>query len=215
MGPRVAGGEGISPFALAMVRMLGATVFFQIFTRAAKLLRPTTTRDKVWLAGLSLLGIALEPDALSLRAAPHEPDDGGARRRDDPWSSPQRWPPGWGTSRASLRLVAGLGSSIAGVAWLTSWGACGWTSGGSSSSRTARRMRRTSCTRARPCGGSGRSPVVTWIFTWGAAIFAPLGLPFVARRAADVERAGWELIAYILVMPTIVAYLCNAWALGR
>ena len=52
MSPVQAGGEGISPFAVAMVRMLGAALFFQALTRARGLLRPTTRRDHLVLAGL-------------------------------------------------------------------------------------------------------------------------------------------------------------------
>src|ERR1700728_4317834 len=59
MGPRAAGGEGVSPFAVAMVRMLGAALFFQAFTRATGTLRSTTRRDHAILAGLSILGIVL------------------------------------------------------------------------------------------------------------------------------------------------------------
>src|ERR1700679_250935 len=58
MGPREAGGEGISPFAIAMARMLAAAIFFQVSARATGSLAPTTRRDHLALAGLSVIGIA-------------------------------------------------------------------------------------------------------------------------------------------------------------
>src|SRR4051812_13587059 len=59
MDPREAGGEGISPWAVAMVRMIGAALFFQMYTRATGSLRRTTWRDRGSLAVLSILGIVL------------------------------------------------------------------------------------------------------------------------------------------------------------
>src|SRR5690349_6932078 len=59
MLPRVEGGEEIAPFAVAMGRMLGAALIFQLFARSTGLLRPVTGRDHLWLALLSVLGIAL------------------------------------------------------------------------------------------------------------------------------------------------------------
>src|ERR1700722_2990193 len=58
MSPREVGGEAIPPAALAMSRMLGAAVFFQLLTRATGWLRPTSCKDHIELVGLSVLGIA-------------------------------------------------------------------------------------------------------------------------------------------------------------
>jgi drug/metabolite transporter (DMT)-like permease len=60
----------------------------------------------------------------------------------------------------------------------------------------------------------GAVTVMTWIFTWGAVLFAPLGVPALAGAGAWTGR-GWLFVAYIVAVPTIIAYLANAWALGR
>jgi drug/metabolite transporter (DMT)-like permease len=40
-------------------------------------------------------------------------------------------------------------------------------------------------------------------------------MPELVAGAASWTPRGWGLLAYIVAMPTIVAYLCNAWALER
>jgi drug/metabolite transporter (DMT)-like permease len=61
----------------------------------------------------------------------------------------------------------------------------------------------------------GALSLVTWIFTWGALMFAPLGAWPLMSGAASWGPRAWELVAVIVAMPTIVAYSANAWALGR
>jgi drug/metabolite transporter (DMT)-like permease len=61
----------------------------------------------------------------------------------------------------------------------------------------------------------GSLTVVTWIFTWGAILFAPIGMRDLALGAPEWTPRGWMFLAYIVALPTIVAYLCNAWALER
>jgi drug/metabolite transporter (DMT)-like permease len=212
MAPAGDGGEGVSPFAVAMVRMAGATLFFQLFTRATRRLRPTTWRDQGVLAGLSILGIVLNQALFLLGLRLTSPMTSSLIGVTIPVLA-AAMAVGIGHERASVRLVAGLGSSVAGVAWLTGVGKldvgglivlanCAsyaayivW------SRETVRRL--------------GAFTVVTWIFTWGAALFAPIGLPPVVEQVASWTPRAWVLLAYIVVVPTIVAYLCNAWALGR
>lgn len=61
----------------------------------------------------------------------------------------------------------------------------------------------------------GALVVMTWIFGLGTILFAPLG-----GRALllDAPRWSWTaawLVGFIVLVPTIFAYLANAWALGR
>jgi drug/metabolite transporter (DMT)-like permease len=61
----------------------------------------------------------------------------------------------------------------------------------------------------------GALRTVAWLFTYAAILFAPFGMrPMIAQLPALTTR-GWMFAAYILLVPTIVAYLVNAWALGR
>jgi drug/metabolite transporter (DMT)-like permease len=61
--------------------------------------------------------------------------------------------------------------------------------------------------------GSGR--LMTWAFTYAALAFAPLGLPALASAAPLLTPRGILLLAYIVLVPTILAYWLNAWALAR
>ncbi len=212
MAPRVSGGEGISPLAIAMVRMFGAAIFFQVFTRAGGLLRPTTWRDQRWLAALSLAGIVLNQALFLLGLRLTTPMTAALLAVTIPVLA-AAMAVGVGQERASWRLAAGLGLSIAGVVWLTGvrrvdlgavvvLGNCvSYAAYIVFSRKTIRRL--------------GTFTVITWLFTWGAALFAPFGMPSVAAELAAWTPRGWAFLLYILAVPTIVAYLCNAWALGR
>jgi drug/metabolite transporter (DMT)-like permease len=61
----------------------------------------------------------------------------------------------------------------------------------------------------------GALNLVTWLFTWGALVLAPLGTVPLLRGAASFGPRAWVLVAIVVVVPTIVAYLANAWALAR
>ncbi len=212
MGPRLAGGEAISPFAVAMVRMLGATLFFHAFTRATGTLRPTTARDHATLAGLSILGIALNQTLFLIGLRMTSPMNAALLSVTIPVFT-AAMAVAVGQERASVRLGVGLATSIAGVVWLTGVGSpdlgalvvllnCVAYSAYIVFSRaTIRRL--------------GTLTVVTWVFTWGALLFAPLGMPSLVAGAPAWTTRGWLFLAYIVAMPTIVAYLCNAWALER
>ena len=212
MGPSSAGGEGVSPFAVAMVRMLGAAVFFQAFTRATGTLRPTTRRDHVGLAVLSILGIVLDQALFLIGLRMTSPVNVALLSVTIPLFT-AAIAVALGHERASWRLGIGLATSIAGVVWLTGVGSvdrgvlvvlanCVSYSAYIVLSRaTIQRL--------------GTLTVVTWIFTWGALLFAPVGMPDLFAGAASWTPRGWGFLAYIVAMPTIVAYLCNAWALER
>jgi drug/metabolite transporter (DMT)-like permease len=212
MGPSSAGGEGVSPFAVAMVRMLGAAVFFQAFTRATGTLRPATRRDHGWLAMLSILGIVLNQALFLIGLRMTSPVNVALLSVTIPLFT-AAIAVALGHERASWRLGIGLATSIAGVVWLTGVGSvdrgvlvvlanCVSYSAYIVLSRaTIQRL--------------GTLTVVTWIFTWGALLFAPLGMPDLFAGAASWTPRAWGFLAYIVAMPTIVAYLCNAWALER
>jgi len=211
MGPRAVGGEGISPFAVAMVRMLAA-VFFQAFTRATGTLRETNRRDHAVLAGLSILGIALNQTLFLVGLRMTSPMNAALLSVTIPVLT-AALAVAIGHERASVRLGLGLVTSVAGVVWLTGIGSvdlgalvvlgnCVAYSGYIVFSReTIKRL--------------GTLTVVTWLFTWGGILFAPIGMPSLIAGAADWTPRGWMFLAYIVAMPTIVAYLCNAWALER
>jgi drug/metabolite transporter (DMT)-like permease len=212
MGPPAAGGEGVSPFAVAMVRMLAAAVFFQAFARATGTLRPATRRDQGWLALLSVLGITLNQTLFLVGLRMTSPVNAALLSVTIPVFTAVI-AVALGHERASWRLAGGLLTAIAGVVWLTGVGTVdrgalvilancvSYSLYIVLSRETVQRL--------------GTLTVVTWIFTWGAVVFAPLGMPDLLASATSFTPRAWGLLAYIVAMPTVVAYLCNAWALER
>jgi inner membrane transporter RhtA len=61
----------------------------------------------------------------------------------------------------------------------------------------------------------GAITLVTWLFVFGAISFAPLGVPALVANVPHWTARSVAFVAYIIFAPTIVAYSCNAWALGR
>src|SRR5262249_44702536 len=44
---------------------------------------------------------------------------------------------------------------------------------------------------------------------------APLGLPVLVGQVPEISMRGWIFLAYLVLVPTILAYGLNAWALAR
>jgi drug/metabolite transporter (DMT)-like permease len=212
MAARDAGGEGVSPWALAMVRMAGAAAFFQVYARLTGSLRETTWRDRAQLAGLSMLGIVLNQGLFLLGLTMTTPITVSVLGVTIPVFTAVLAVAA-GQERGSARLVAGLALSITGVLSLTGvhrvdpgavivLGNCVSYAAYIVYSRAIiRRL--------------GALTVITWVFAWGALLFAPLGLTSVIAGAPAWTPRAWAFLGYIVLVPTILAYLCNAWALGR
>jgi drug/metabolite transporter (DMT)-like permease len=216
MSPRSQGGEEIFPEALAMMRMLGGALFFcafQAIARARSSKRVAIARaDHLRLVGLSVIGIALNQALFLL----------GLR-----WTSPFStsllgatipiFAAGlavlFGKERLRLRTVIGLALAIAGVLSLIGVG---------SIDRGAILVALNSLSYAAYVVLSrdvvvrvGALRAVAWIFTYAAVLFAPFGLRAMIAELPVLTGRGWMFVLYILAVPTIVAYLLNAWALGR
>jgi drug/metabolite transporter (DMT)-like permease len=227
MLPRSQGGEEIYPEALAMIRMLGGALFFQAIVRARGAQRRVnhTTRahenrsevaitraDHLRLAGLSIIGIALNQTLFLM----------GLR-----WTSPFStsllgatipvFAAGlavlFGKETLRLRTVVGLVLAMAGVLSLIGIG---------SIDRGAILVALNSLSYAAYVVLSrdvvvrvGALRAVAWIFTYAAIIFAPFGMRAMITQLPILTGRGWMFALYILAVPTIVAYLLNAWALGR
>ena len=60
----------------------------------------------------------------------------------------------------------------------------------------------------------GALPTITWIFIVATIPTAPVGLVSSVHVSFAAMTAGtWAAISYIIIVPTIIAYLLNAWAL--
>jgi drug/metabolite transporter (DMT)-like permease len=213
MLPRSQGGEEIFPEALAMIRMLGGALFFQAIVRArAAQGAPISRADHLRLAGLSIIGIALNQTLFLM----------GLR-----WTSPFStsllgatipvFAAGlavlFGKETLRLRTVVGLALAMAGVLSLIGIG---------SIDRGAILVALNSLSYAAYVVLSrdvvvrvGALRAVAWVFTYAAIIFAPFGMRAMITQLPVLTGRGWMFALYILAVPTIVAYLLNAWALGR
>lgn len=61
----------------------------------------------------------------------------------------------------------------------------------------------------------GALRVIAIVFVWGALILAIPGVPQLVHHAPHWSARGWAIVAWFVLVPTIFAYLTNAWALGR
>lgn len=235
MMPRAAGGGGLAPEAVAMARMLAAAVFFQglelVLRRwgpgargagsgsvtgsglGSSLRKATPSRrDHLALFGLSLLGIAINQTLFLLGLRLTTSVSAALLSVTIPVFTAAlavvvR------QERISTRLVIGLSLALGGALELT---------GVRQVDHGAALVLVNSLSYALylvlgrgVIQRLGALTVIRWVFTWGALSFLPVGLLPLARALSDLTPlAGW-LLAYIIVMPTIVAYLANAWALGR
>jgi drug/metabolite transporter (DMT)-like permease len=221
MLPRAEGGEGIPAEAMAMARMLGAAAFFQVFARSTKTLNPTTIRDHVSLVGCGFLGIAANQALFLTGLRLTTPATAALLSITIPVVTAAiavllR------AERASWRTGLGLLFAGSGGAWLVVGGPAAPGSSPGSIDRGALLISLNSVVYSlyivlsRPIiVRLGAFTLITWIFTWAVFMYAPLGLAPLVHDALSWTPRAWALVAYIVAVPTIVAYLANAWALGR
>jgi drug/metabolite transporter (DMT)-like permease len=206
------GGGGVAPIALAMTRMAGAAIFFVLFTRLRGVLVKTTVREKLVLAGLSVLGISLNQTLFLVGLKQTSPTAAALLSVTIPVFT-AAMAVAARIERVSAPLVSGLALAVVGVLWLT---------GVRATDRGAAIVTLNSLSYSayivlsrRIIQKLGALTVVTWIFVFGALTFAPLGVPVLAHDAAHWTGRSLAFVAYIVAAPTIIAYSCNAWALGR
>lgn len=217
MMPRDAGGEGIFPAALAMLRMLGGAVFFQAVVRArGPQTFPISRGDHAKLLGLAVWGIVLNqvfflfglrwstPFSVSLLGAtiPVFTAALAVLFRKERFS--------WGTA-AGLALAATGVVSLTGLGALSSQAEIGilLVALNSLSYSAYVVLSRDVVLRL------GALRVMAWVFTYGAVLFLPFGVGAMLSELARLTPRGWAYLAYIVAVPTIGAYLLNAWALAR
>jgi len=212
MADVAAGGGGIGPLALAMARMLGAAAFFVAFTRSRGLLTKTTAHDKLVLAGLSVLGITLNQALFLVGLHRTSPTAAALLSVTIPVFT-ATLAVALRIERASTAMVGGLMLALVGVLWLT--GIRAVDRGAATVTVNALCYSTYLVLSRRSIQRLGALTVVTWLFVFGALSFMPLGMPALIASVPQWTARSYALVAYIVVVPTIVAYLCNAWALGR
>ena len=221
MMPRGEGGEGIFPEALAMARMVGAAAFFQTLVfclsrrKSCAPVEPLGPSKHGKLAVLGALGIALN-QALFLAglrvSAPFVVAVLGATIPVFAASLAVLFR----KERASVRTGLGLVLALSGVLWLT-----GVTST-SGFDRGALLVAANSLSYAGYLVFSrdlvravGSLRFMAWVFTYGAVLFSVLGARPLLATLSDLTLRGGLLLAYMIVVPTILAYSLNVWALAR
>jgi drug/metabolite transporter (DMT)-like permease len=212
MRPTAAGGGGVDPFALAMSRMLGAAVFFQVAMRAARRLPPLAPREHLRIAGLSVLGIVLNQTLFLVGLRITTAFAAVLLGVTIPVFT-ATLAVAFGLERASLRAALGLALAFVGVLWLTGVRALDW--GALAIAANCLSYALYIVLSKNVIARVGALTMVTWLFTWGALMFAPIAGHALYAGAVSWTPRAWTLVAVIILVPTIVAYSTNAWALGR
>lgn len=206
------GGGGIHPVALAMTRMAGAAIFFVAFTKLRGVLAKTTTREKLHIAGLSVIGISLN-QTLFLIGLRQTSSTAAALLSVTIPVFTAAIAVMLRVERASRALVIGLGLAGVGVLWLT--GVRAIDRGAAIVTVNSLCYSSYLVLSRRLIQRLGALTVVTWLFVFGALSFMPIGLPALVANVPQWTTRSIAFDAYVVVVPTIVAYSCNAWALGR
>jgi drug/metabolite transporter (DMT)-like permease len=232
MLPRPAGGEGIFPEAIAMVRMVGGALFFQLLTFSRK---SSSSTDLSWsaldpgvkwarlllharLAGLGALGIGIN-QALFLTglklSTPFTVSLIGATIPVFTASLAVVFR----KERASWRTGAGLVLALSGVLWLIGVGSgasrAGLDLGAVIVSLNCLSYAAYVVFSREVVVEIGSMRLMAWVFTYAAILFSPLGLKALLLALPELSARGAVLLLYIVIVPTIVAYWLNAWALAR
>jgi drug/metabolite transporter (DMT)-like permease len=211
MRAAAAGGGGVDPFALAMARMLGAALFFQLLARVRRS-RPLPVREHARAALLSLLGIALNQTLFLMGLRITTAFAAALLGATIPVFTAAlavllR------VEKPAARTAVGLALAFSGVLWLT----------GGGSLDVGATLIAVNCLSyalyivlAKPVlERVGALTLVTWVFTWGAVMMVPVGGLRLVVGVQEWGARGWWLVAFMIACPTIVAYLANAWALQR
>lgn len=211
-GKLAMGSYGVSPLALAMMRIVGGAVVFGLAHLLSRGERVKGWPDRLRLAGLSIVGIVLN-QALFLKGLS------------------ETSPVAATLLVATIPIFAALVAAVAGRDRVTPRGALGIALavlGIAVLSRFALPHRGDALVLANAASYAlyvvfakdllaryGTTTVVAWVFGWGALLFAPVGGLALVRDLPTWSPAAVGLVAFIVLVPTIVAYSVNAWALRR
>jgi drug/metabolite transporter (DMT)-like permease len=206
--------------------MVGAAVFFQVMLR----LRPKESaagneevsgaRMHAKLMGLSVLGIAFNQAAFLRGLGGSTPFTVSVLGATIPVLT-AALAVLFRKERASWRTGLGLVLSLSGVLWLTGLGAYAARSEGHVD-RGAGLVALSTLSYSLYVVFSrdvvrsiGSRRLMAWAFLYAALLFAPLGMPALVRVLPLLTLRGIVLLAYIVAVPTVLAYGLNAWALAR
>jgi drug/metabolite transporter (DMT)-like permease len=213
MLPRAEGGEEIFPEALAMLRMFGGAVFFQIVVLARRTQEVAISRvDHMRLAGLSILGIAANQTLFLFGLRWTTPFSVSVLGATIPVFT-AALAVAFRKEAASIRTFGGVALALSGVVSLIGVGSVDQgamlVALNSLSYSAYVVLSRDVVLRV------GALRAMAWVFTYGALLFVPIGGRSLVHQIPLVTPRGAMFLAYIVALPTIVAYYLNAWALAR
>jgi drug/metabolite transporter (DMT)-like permease len=212
LGPVGEGGAGLDPVALAVARMVGGALFFQALARGARSLRPVAGADHARIAGLATLGVVLNQTLFLVGLRTTSAFAASILSATIPIFA-AAFAIALGMERARLRTGAGIALAIVGVLCLTGIGSI---DRGAVAISLNCLVYALYIVLSKPViERLGTPTFVAWLFTWGALVMAPFGGPLLVRGALHWSGLAWLYVAFFVAVPTIVAYLLNAWAIGR
>lgn len=208
MGPE----HQVSPGALAMTRIVGGALFFVAMHLMLRSPRVEKFGDMAALAGLSLFGVVLN-QALFLAGL----------RQTSPVSAillvatipvfTAVISAITGRDRLSLRAASGILLALFGVAYLTGFALPH--RGDALVILNALSYAVFTVFAKRVLKRYGSVTVVAWIFGLGALLFAPVGGLALARELPAWPGLTTAVVAFIVLVPTVIGYAGNTWALER
>lgn len=211
MLPRSEGGLGISPEAIALMRMVFAALVFQVIFRAKKLPMPSW-QDLGRVFGLSLVGITINQMLFLAGLKRTTPFVAALLSVTIPLAS-AALSALFRKERFTLATGVGLLLGGSGVVILAGWGSLDrgavlvavnsvcYATYVVLSRDTVRKL--------------GAITLMTWLFAFGALSYFPFGIGAFVRDYAHPSPLALLFGVYVVVVPTVLAYLANAWALGR
>jgi drug/metabolite transporter (DMT)-like permease len=212
LNPVEVGGAGVDPVALAMARMAGGALFFQGFARATGRLGAVGSSDQKRMVGLAVLGVLLNQTLFLIGLSFTTAFAAALLGATIPVFA-AAFAVVFRIERAGFRTAAGLALAISGVLWLTGIGSVDY--GAIAIALNCLSYALYIVLSKRVIERRGSLTTVTWIFTWGAILMAPLGAWPLLRGVASWSPKAWAFVAFFVAGPTVVAYLLNAWAIGR
>jgi len=203
---------GVSPPALAMIRILGGAVTFIAAHLALRTPRVTRARDVAELAALAVFGIVVNQALFLAGLSQTAPVSATLLVAMIPVFTAAIAAIA-GRERLNARAGAGIAVALFGVLVLSGFALPGRGDVlvllNSASYAVYVVFAKSALERL------GTVTVVAWVFGLGALLFAPIGGVALAREAPAWPAATIALVAFIVLVPTVLAYALNAWALRR
>lgn len=203
---------GVDPSALAMARVGGGFVAFALLVVMTSKRAVRSARDLAALAGLSILGVVIN-QGFFLHGLQHtSPLSATLLVATIPVFGAVA-SVAFGKERPTWRMAIGLAIALLGIGILTGFGipALGDTLVLLNSLAYSLYLALAPTQLAK----HGAAVVMAYAFGFGALFMAPVGAPALVHGVAAWSPGAWLLVAFVVAIPTIVAYLANAWALAR